>query len=88
MTQQKLLGKWTATSLVVGNMVGAGVFMMPAVLGPYGGISLLGWLASTIGAIFIAILFSRLSKLVPDLQGGPYIYTRKGMGEFPAFLVA
>lgn len=88
MAQQKLLGKWTSTSLVVGNMVGAGVFMMPAVLASYGGISILGWLTSTIGAIFIAILFIRLSKLFPGIQGGPYAYTRKGMGDFPAFLVA
>jgi APA family basic amino acid/polyamine antiporter len=69
-------------------MVGAGVFMMPALLGAYGGISLIGWLLSTIGAIIIAVLFSRFSKLLPGLQGGPYAYTRKGMGEFPAFLVA
>lgn len=86
--KQKLLGKWTSTSLVMGNMIGAGVFMMPAVLGMYGGISIIGWLLSTIGAIFLAILFSRLSRLLPGVQGGPYAYTRKGLGEFPAFLVA
>lgn len=88
MAQIKRIGKWTSTSLVVGNMVGAGVFMMPAVLGVYGGISLFGWLISTIGAIVIAILFSRFSKLLPGVQGGPYAYTRHGMGDFPAFLVA
>ena len=87
MTPTKL-GKWTSTSLVVGNMVGAGVFMMPAVLGAYGGISIIGWLLSTIGAISIAVLFGRLSKMLPGLQGGPYAYTRHGMGDFPAFLVA
>lgn len=88
LTKPKLLGKWTSTSLVVGNMVGAGIFMMPALLGSYGGISILGWLVSTAGAILLAILFSKLSKLLPGLQGGPYAYTRKGMGEFPSFLVA
>lgn len=88
MTQQKLLGKWTSTSLVVGNMVGAGVFMMPALLAIYGGISVVGWLVSATGAILLAVLFSRLSRLFPGLQGGPYAYTQKGMGEFPAFLVA
>ena len=36
----------------------------------------------------IAALFSQLSKLVPGKQGGPYAYTFKGIGEFPAFLVA
>ncbi|GAB5410077.1 MAG: amino acid permease [Balneolaceae bacterium] len=88
MAQQKLLGKWTSTSLVVGNMVGAGVFMMPALLAAYGGISIVGWLVSSAGAILLAVLFSRLSKLLPGLQGGPYAYTQKGMGDFPAFLVA
>ncbi len=88
MNQRKLLGKWTSTSLVVGNMVGAGVFLMPALLAVYGGISIIGWLVSTIGAILIAVLFSRLSRILPGLQGGPYAYTKKGMGEFPGFLVA
>ena len=82
------LGKWSSTSLVVGNMIGAGVFMMPALLAVYGGISLIGWILSAMGAIMIAALFSQLSKLVPGKQGGPYAYTRTGVGEFPAFLVA
>lgn len=88
MTQIKLLGKWTSTSLVVGNMIGAGIFMMPAVLAPYGGISIVGWIVSTLGAFLIAALFSNLSKMMPGLQGGPYAYTREGMGDFSAFLVA
>ncbi len=37
------LGLWTSTSLVVGNMIGAGVFLMPAALAAYGSISLFGW---------------------------------------------
>ena len=69
-------------------MVGAGVFMMPAVLGAYGGISVVGWLISSIGAILLAVIFSKLSKKIPGVQGGPYAYTKTGMGEFPAFLVA
>jgi len=88
LTPNKLLGKWTSTSLVVGNMIGAGIFMMPAILAPYGGISIIGWLVSTLGALLIAALFSNLSKMMPGLQGGPYAYTRKGMGDFSAFLVA
>ncbi|NNL92233.1 MAG: amino acid permease, partial [Saprospiraceae bacterium] len=65
-----------------------GVFMMPALLAVYGGISILGWLLSTLGAVLVAILFSRFSKLMPGIQGGPYAFTRKGLGEFPGFLVA
>lgn len=88
MAQQKLLGKWTSTSLVVGNMIGAGIFMVPAILAPYGGISIVGWLVSTTGAFLIASLFSKLSKMMPGLQGGPYAYTRIGMGDFPGFIAA
>lgn len=67
MTKNQKLGKWSSTSIVLGNMVGAGVFMMPALLAPYGGISMVGWLLSSLGAIIVAILFSRLSKLKPGL---------------------
>ena len=38
------LGLWMSTSLVIGNMIGAGVFLMPAALAAYGGIRIVGWL--------------------------------------------
>ena len=81
------IGFWTCTSLVIGNMIGSGVFLLPAALAVYGSISLLGWLFSTLGAFSLAILFSYLSKAMPSV-GGPYAYTREGLGEFAAFLVA
>ncbi len=84
----KKLGLWMSTSLVVGNMIGAGVFLMPAALAAYGGISIFGWLFSAVGALLLAIIFSRLSKLVQDKNGGPYIYTKEGIGDFAGFLVA
>jgi basic amino acid/polyamine antiporter, APA family len=85
-TQHKI-GLWTTTSLVIGNMVGSGVFLLPSALAMYGGISIIGWLFSTLGAFILALLFSYLSKLMPSV-GGPYAYTREGLGEFAAFLVA
>jgi len=69
-------------------MIGAGVFLMPAALAAYGGISLLGWIFSTIGAILLAKVFSNLSKLMPQADGGPYAYSRTGLGDFAGFLVA
>jgi basic amino acid/polyamine antiporter, APA family len=86
--KENKLGLWTSTSLVVGNMIGAGVFLMPAALAAFGGISLLGWVISTIGAILLAKVFSNLSKLMPLANGGPYAYSRKGLGDFAGFLVA
>lgn len=87
-TTKGKIGLWTSTSLVVGNMIGAGVFLMPSALASYGGISLVGWLFSAAGALILAILFGRLSKIMPSGDGGPYAYTRKGFGDFPGFLVA
>jgi len=79
------IGIYVATSLVVGSMIGSGIFMLPAAMAKIGSISLLGWLFSGVGALLLAIVFSRLSKLVPK-TGGPYIYPKEGFGDFIGFL--
>ncbi|HZY80265.1 MAG TPA: amino acid permease [Cyclobacteriaceae bacterium] len=84
----KKVGLLTATSLVVGNMIASGVFMLPATLAGYGGISLVGWVISSIGALSLALVFGWLSKLRPNATGGPYAYVRDGMGDFTGYLVA
>jgi APA family basic amino acid/polyamine antiporter len=81
------LGLWTCTALVVGNMVGSGVFLLPASLAPYGALSLVGWLVSAGGAVCLALVFARLGSILPKI-GGPYAYARAGFGEFSGFLVA
>lgn len=81
------IGFWLSTSLVVGNMTGSGIFLLPAALALYGGISVFGWLFTVAGSILIALVFSRLSRLITR-AGGPYTYTREGLGNFPGFLVA
>ncbi len=88
MAENKKIGLWTGTSLVVGNMVASGIFMLPATLAAYGTLSLIGWLLSGIGAICLALVYSWLSRIMPSAQGGPYAYTRAGMGEFAGFWVA
>ncbi|MCK5341887.1 MAG: amino acid permease [Candidatus Heimdallarchaeota archaeon] len=84
----KKLGFWSSTSLVVGNMIGSGIFLLPASLALFGSISLVGWLFSSLGAILLASIFGNLSRLAPHLTGGPYAYTKISLDEFPAFLVA
>jgi len=69
-------------------MIASGLFMLPATLGLYGGISLIGWVISGAGAMCLAMVFSWLSKLKPVATGGPYAYTHEGVGDFAAFLVA
>ncbi len=84
---RRKLGVTTATALVVGNMIGSGIFLLPATLAAFGGVSILGWLSTTAGAALLALVFARLSRILPR-AGGPYAYSREGLGEFSAFLVA
>ncbi len=74
-------------ALVVGNMVGSGAYLVPAELGRYGPISLLGWSLTAIGAVCLALVFGRLGRIMPA-EGGPYAYTRAAFGDLPGFLVA
>ena len=80
------VGLWIATSLVVGNMIGSGIFLLPASLAPYGGASILGWLATTFGALLTALVFVRLSRNFPK-QGGPYRYAYDNFGPLAGFIV-
>lgn len=82
------IGVLVSTSLVVGNMIGVGIFVLPAVLSKYGSISLLGWIFSAAGALILAKIFSNLSKIVKSKSGGPYAYSKEGFGDFIGFLVA
>ncbi|MCE2935706.1 MAG: amino acid permease [Cyclobacteriaceae bacterium] len=84
---QPKIGFWTSTSLVMGNMIASAMFMLPAALASFGSISLIGWLVSGAGAVCLALVFSWLSQLMPLANGGPYAYTREGLGDFAAFLV-
>lgn len=83
----KKLGLGMLTALVVGNMIGSGVFMLPASLAGFGSISLLGWGFSALGAIFLALVFARLSQAMPK-TGGPYAFCRDAFGDFVGFQTA
>ena len=83
----KALGLWMCTALVVGNMIGSGIFLLPAALAGFGPISILGWLVTSTGALFLALIFGRLARLVPK-TGGPYAYSNEAFGEFAGFLIA
>lgn len=75
-----------ATALVVGNMIGSGVFLLPSSLAPYGAMSLAAWVFTAAGAILLALVFARLSRHV-RATGGPYVYTRAAFGDYAGFLV-
>jgi APA family basic amino acid/polyamine antiporter len=81
------LGLTSATGLVVGSIVGTGVFTMPAVLAGAGtmGIAVLAVIA--VGAMLLAVLFGQLTKRVPNSDGGLYAYSRHEFGDFAGYLV-
>ena len=78
-----------ATMLVCGNMIGSGVFMLPSTLaqvsGP--GATIIAWILTTIGSIFIAISFANMGTKYPS-TGGAYCYTKEAFGDFAGFLSA
>ena len=73
-------------SLVMGNMIGAGIFMLPVSLSKYGSISIFGWIISGIMAFILASIFRKLSKKYPG-ESGPFHYTEKSFGKFIGFFV-
>ena len=87
-TKSQKIGLLTTTSLVVGNMIGVGIFVLPAVLSSYGSISLLGWIFTATGALILAKIFSNFSRIIVSKSGGPYMYSKAGFGDFIGFLVA
>ncbi|MBM3610495.1 MAG: amino acid permease [Alphaproteobacteria bacterium] len=87
MEPKKIIGFWTLISLVMGNMIGAGVFSLPASLAHYGSISLMGWAFTALGSLLLALIFASLSQKIPQ-AGGPYAYCREGLGDFMGFQVA
>jgi basic amino acid/polyamine antiporter, APA family len=85
--RKRALGLGSSTALVVGNMIGSGIFLLPASLAAFGGISIVGWLFTAAGAMFLALMFAKLASMVPKV-GGPYAYSRLGFGDFAGFWIA
>ena len=73
------LGLAGATALVVGSILGVGIFNLPTSLAPYGPITIVSMALTTVGAIVLALLFGALSRRLPA-DGGPYAYARVGFG--------
>jgi APA family basic amino acid/polyamine antiporter len=83
MSSQKI-GFWAVFALVTGSQIGSGVFMLPAALAPFGGLSLWGWVASGFGAIALALVFGQLCARIPK-TGGPHAYVAASFGDQAGF---
>ncbi|GAA4848754.1 basic amino acid/polyamine antiporter [Luteimicrobium xylanilyticum] len=77
----------TLTAMVVGSMVGAGVFSLPARFGVATGIlgSLIAWLIAGAGMLMLAFVFQNLAIRKPDLNAGVFIYAKAGFGDYVGF---
>jgi APA family basic amino acid/polyamine antiporter len=81
------LGLRQATALIVGSIIGVGIFNLPGSLSAYGPITLLSMVLVTVGALALALLFASLSRRLPA-DGGPYAYSRAAFGNRIGFVNA
>lgn len=82
-----MLGFWQLVALVVGNLVGSAVLMLPAILAPYGAISFPGWIIASAGAILLSLVFCQLCSKHPR-TGGPHVYAEEAFGKSAGFYIA
>ena len=77
----------TLTAMVVGSMVGAGVFSLPARFGVATGIlgSLIAWAVAGTGMLMLAFVFQSLAIRKPELDSGVFIYAKAGFGDYAGF---
>lgn len=84
MDEKNKIGLVPATLMVAGNMMGSGVFMLPANLAAIGSIAIFGWLITVVGAVALALVFSKLTQIYPA-AGGPYAYAKKAFGNYMGY---
>jgi APA family basic amino acid/polyamine antiporter len=82
--ESRQFGLNTAIALIVGSIIGVGIFNLPASLAPYGPITLVSMALTTVGALALALLFAALARRMPA-DGGPYAYARAGFGNALGF---
>jgi APA family basic amino acid/polyamine antiporter len=80
-------GLRTATALIIGSIIGVGIFNLPTSLSTYGPISLVSLGLTTIGALALAFLFASLARRM-SADGGPYAYARVAYGNRLGFFNA
>lgn len=86
---KKDIGLLMATALVTGNMMGSGIFMIPATLAQKSGpaAAMIAWIITGMGSIFLALSFANLGSKIPK-TGGPYEYSKLAFGDFIGFMSA
>ena len=85
-TKNQKLNLIQSISLVIGNMIGVGIFMLPASLSEYGSISIFGWIISGIMALLIAVIFRNITYTFND-SNNPIDYLESIFGDFIGFFI-
>jgi arginine:agmatine antiporter len=84
MIRNRKIGPVLATALVASNMIGSGIFLLPATLASVGSITVVGWAIGTVGALLIATILAKLSQVAPQ-PGGPCAYAGEALGPYFGF---
>jgi arginine:agmatine antiporter len=84
MIRNRRIGLFLATMLVANNMIGSGIFLLPATLAAVGSITIIGWLIATLGAALIAVVLAKLAQIAPQ-PGGPAAYAGIALGPYMGF---
>jgi APA family basic amino acid/polyamine antiporter len=79
----KGLGPWMSLAMVVGTMIGSGIYLLPAVLAPFGANMVAAWALTIAGTMCIAFAMARLAARI---EGGPTVYVTRAFGDFAAFV--
>jgi arginine:ornithine antiporter/lysine permease len=89
-TGKQTISVWALTALVVGSMVGAGIFTLPAAFGRATGVvgGLIAWAIAGVGMLMLAFVFQNLAQRKPDFDSGVFIYAKAGFGNYIGFLAA
>lgn len=78
-----MLGKWMSLAMVVGSMVGSGIYLLPTTLAPFGPNIVIAFLLTGFGTMCLAFA---LAQLAARFAGGPFVYIDHAFGEMTAFL--
>ncbi|MDI9239837.1 basic amino acid/polyamine antiporter [Lysobacter sp. LF1] len=89
-SSEQKMSRAQLTAMVVGGMVGAGIFSLPRTFagatGPLGAV--IAWLIAGTGMYMLARVFQSLAERKPDLDAGVFAYAKEGFGDYPGFLSA
>jgi arginine:ornithine antiporter/lysine permease len=90
MANEQKMSRLALTAMVVGGMVGAGIFSLPRTFanaaGPLGAV--IAWLIAGTGMYMLARVFQALAERKPDLDAGVFAYAKAGFGDYPGHLSA